>query len=65
MAVSIYIFLKYWAKQKHLLPFHVANLKLRKLNINTILQKMRINNELKGVNIKNCTWYYFDNIIKI
>ena len=30
MAVSIYCYLiKYWAKQKHLLPFHVVNNELR------------------------------------
>ena len=27
--------------------------------------KYRINNELKEIDIKNCTCYYFDGIIKI
>ena len=31
--VSIYFFRKYWAKQKHLLPFHSTNTKLKSSDI--------------------------------
>ena len=51
IAVSIYCyFIKYQAN--HLLPFHV-------------IFKHDSDNELKEIDIKNRTCYYFDNVIKI
>ena len=52
-------FIKFRAKRKHLLPYHDTS----KLKENGI--KMESNNELKEIYIKNCTSYYFDDIIKI
>ena len=51
IAVSFYCyFIKYQAN--HLLPFHV-------------ILKHDSDNELKEIDIKNRTCYYFDNVIKI
>ena len=33
--------------------------------INVLYVKMESNNKLKEINIKNCTCYYFDDIVKI
>ena len=44
IAVSIFCYLiKYRAKQKHLLPFHDKNNKLRKFYINKCIIKMKRN----------------------
>ena len=52
IAVTIYCYLiKYWAKQKHLLPFHFRNNELKE--------------KVKDVDIKNRTYYFFDDAINI
>ena len=66
ITISIYCYLiKYWAKQKHLFPFHDTNNKLKKFCVNNILLKNGNKNELKEIDIKNYTCYYFDDTIKI
>ena len=66
IAVSIYsYFIKYQAKQKHLLPFHNTNNELREVYINKCIIKMEINNKLKEIDITNRKCYYLDDIIKI
>ena len=37
IAISIYFFIKYRAKQNHLLPFHNANIKFKKWDIDNVL----------------------------
>ena len=57
IAVCIYCCLiKYKAKKKHLLPFYIANSQID-------LLRMESKIELKETDIKNCTCYYFDDII--
>ena len=61
IAVSIYCcMIKYWANQKYLLSFHVTDKKINKCII-----RMESDDELKEINIKNRTCYYFEDIIKI
>ena len=61
IAVSLYCCIKkYPAKQKHLLPFHDINIKLKELDINNVLIKMESDNELEEVSNKNRTCCYFD-----
>ena len=63
IAVIIYCYLiKYWPKQKHLLPNHVIN---NKLLINVLKNRGKYNDKLKKNSIKNRTCFYFDDIIKI
>ena len=58
IAVDIYCYLvKYQAKQKYLLPFSVKNNELSFENLDS-------NNKLEEIDIKNSTYYYFDDIIK-
>ena len=58
MSVSIYCYqIKYQAKQKHLLPFHDTNLFDK--------CKLKMSNKVKDINIKNHTYYFFDDIINI
>ena len=64
IAFSIYCYLiKYRAKQKLLLPCQYTINKLKK---NWVLKTYKIesNGKLKEINIKNCTCYYFNDIIK-
>ena len=65
IAVSISFFIKYRARQKHLLPFYNVNIELKKFDVNNIFWNLESNDELKEVNIKNCLCYSFDDIIKI
>ena len=51
-------------KQKHLLPFSVANSKLKKFCINNNIIKTESKDESKEIDIKNRMRYYFDDIIK-
>ena len=52
IAVSIYCYLiKYRAKQKHLLPFHV--------------NKLKMSTKIKDIDIKNRIYYFFGDIINI
>ena len=47
IAVSIYCYLmKYQVKQKHLLPFHVTNNKLKEFNIYNINYKWILNSNI-------------------
>ena len=63
IAVSIYCcFIKYRAKQ-NVLPYHNTS-KLKKLTLK-VYSKMKSNDELKDIDIKNRTCYYIDDIIKI
>ena len=65
IAVSIFCcFIEYWAKQKNLLPFHDANNKQETFYINKCIIKMKSNDTLKKIDIRNCTCYYFDDITK-
>ena len=72
-AVSIYCdLIKYWVKQKHLLPFHVKNNNLRevmykqcKSKINVLRMQIKISNKCKDISVKNHTYYFFDDIINI
>ena len=52
--------LKYKSKRKRLLPHYVTTDKLV-----IWIMNMDSNNELKEIDIKNCTCYYFDDIFKI
>ena len=62
IAVSIYCYLiKYKSKQKHLLPHYITNVKLTNDKLNNLYSK----DALKEIDIKNCTCYYFDDIIRI
>ena len=55
ITISIYCCLiKHKAKQKHLLPLYVTNNKLKEICIN----------ELKEIDIKSRTCYYFDDIMR-
>ena len=57
--------MKYKTKQKHLLPLHIKNYIFKNLCTNNILLKMESNDELKQIDIKNCTCFYFDDITRI
>ena len=58
MPVSTCCYLiKYQAKQKILLPFHVTNNKLK--------NKKKMSNKVNDISIKNHTYYFFDDIINI
>ena len=62
IAGSIYCYLiKYRAKK--LLPFHYTNNELEKFYINKCFINM--SNKDKGIHIKNRTYYFFNDIIKI
>ena len=50
--------IKYQAKQKHLLPFHLASYVL-------IIIIIKISNKVKDIDIKNHTYYFFDDIINL
>ena len=66
IAVSIYCYLiKYWVKQKYLLPFHHNSNKLRKAFFNKCIIKMESNDKFKEIGIKNCMCCYFDGVVKI
>ena len=66
ISVSIYCYLiKYRAKQKHLLPFHETNNELKMFVLIIYYQKTESKNELKEIDIKNHTCYYFNDVIKI
>ena len=52
-------------KQKYLLPYHVTNNKLKKKIYPKNSLEIESNDELKEINIKNCSYHYFDDIIKI
>ena len=57
--VSVYFsVIKYQAKQKHLLPFHLASYVL-------IIIIIKISNKVKDIDIKNHTYYFFDDIINL
>ena len=62
IAVSIYCYLiKYWAKQKHLLPCHQANNVLKQ--VLNWQYKLKMSNKIKDINIKKphvlrYWWYY-------
>ena len=63
IAVSIYCCLiKYKAKQKHLFPFYDANSKENWYQ--KYIMKME-SHELKEIDIKNWSFYYFHDVIKI
>ena len=51
--------------QKHLLPYYVTNNRFKKFFINNILEKMGSNDELKEIDIKNRTCYYFNDIMRV
>ena len=51
--------IKYQAKQKHLLPFHLASYVL------IIIIIIKISNKVKDIDIKNHTYYFFDDIINL
>ena len=57
--------IKYKAKQKHLLSYYATNNKPKRFCINNILQKVENKNELKEIDIKNCTCSYFDDIMRV
>ena len=62
ITVSIYCYLiKYPAKQKHLLPFHDTKLKTNQYS----LYKLKMSNKVKDINIKNLTYYFFNDMIDI
>ena len=51
ITVSIYCYMiKYWARQKHLLPFHSANNELKKPIY--WCHKLEMTNKIKDINIK-------------
>ena len=52
VVLNIYFFIKYRAKQKHLLPFHDASIK--EIDIKNIFKKMK-SNQLKEIDTKNRT----------
>ena len=54
-----YYYRRYWKKQKHLLLYHNTNKKFIYLFINNIIKKCIINSKIQ---IKNCTYYFFDYI---
>ena len=63
IAVSIYCYLiKYQPKQRPLLPCHYTTSKLKETGIRN---KMKNNDKLKEISIKNCTCSYFDDIIRL
>ena len=65
IATCIYCCLiKYQAKAKRLLPYHSTNNNL-KFYISKCIVNMESNDELKEIDIKNCTCYYFDDVMKI
>ena len=52
ISVSIYCYvIKYRAKQKHLLPFHVTDGKLKKFCTYNMFSKMDSNDELKEIEV--------------
>ena len=56
-SVSIYCnLIKYKVKQKHLIPFYITNNELKKVDSK---------DELKEIDIKNRTCYYFDDIMRV
>ena len=62
--VSVYSsVIKYQAKQKHLLPFHLASYVL--IIIIIIIIIIKISNKVKDIDIKNHTYYFFDDIINL
>ena len=64
IVVTIYYYLiKYRAKQKHLLPFHVTNNKLKKFLYGQC--KLKMINKFKNLGIKNHKYYFFDDIINV
>ena len=64
IAVTIYCkLIKYWAKQKHLLPFH--DTKLKQAYINNLNWKWVMSYKVKDIDIKNRTYYFFNDIINI
>ena len=59
--VSVYSsVIKYQAKQKHLLPFHLASYVLI-----IIIIIIKISNKVKDIDIKNHTYYFFGDIINL
>ena len=64
IAVSIYWrLIKYRAKQKHLLPFHFTNNKLKEIIYQKYKSKM--SNKVTDIDTKNRTCYFFNDIINI
>ena len=45
IVVSIYFFIEYQVKQKHLLLFHETNIKFKKFDINNVLQSIESSDE--------------------
>ena len=63
--VTIYCYLIiYWAKQNHLLLFHIKNNELNKLCINNINQECKFS-KFKDMSIRNHIYYFFGDIINI
>ena len=55
-----YYLIEYQGKQKHLLPFRDTNLKQFCWQYN-----LKMSNKVKGINIKNRTYCFFNDIINI
>ena len=51
-------------KRKHLLPCHYTINDLKDIGYLKLIIEMEINDELKEINVKNRTCYYFNGIIK-
>ena len=58
-------FIKYRAKLKHLFPFHDTNKELKSFVLIIYYKKLESKNKPEEIDIKNHTYYYFDDIIKI
>ena len=64
ISVSIYCYLiKYQAKQKHLIPFHDTNNELKQVLYQKY--KLKMSNKIKNIDIRNHTYYFFDDTINI
>ena len=57
--------MKYQAKQKHLLPYHVTRTNQNKFYINKCIINIDGNDKFTEINIKNCACSYFNDLINI
>ena len=55
--------IKCGAKQKHSLPVHYANNELKEIHKDRCI--IKISNKIKDIDIKNGTYYFFNDIINI
>ena len=46
-------------------PYYHGKSKLKEIDINNLKEQINKNKKLKEIDVKNCTCYYFDNIINI